>query len=384
MSTAKRALIDNFLILQIADFISSFGSSMTSLALTAVIYTRTDSLTAAALFSLLTLLPQFIISPFISRAKIGTSFKNLFFIGEFVCVIPLVLLMMTDEILLIYVIYFAYCSVFFFLECFRAEYLKRISNDGNIQSRQGISRFVNGLVVVIGPLAGGVILSRFGMRSVYTLDIVTYFIAAAVVLLMHGDEKPSVNERGRSADVLKTLKQNRDILSGSLLITFIGGTVSILTIEYIYKVISGDTLQYSVLMSAMALGASLGNLIGVIPFVSQHMRNTSNAAVILLGMLLLSVLFRPQFAVMAVILTLSGILSSIVMLRYATELFVRNSDGELRDGYLAFQNTIDSSNALSKPFGSCMNSVLGCVTSIAALGCVFIVFGMRLFAAKEA
>ena len=98
----------------------------------------------------------------------------------------------------------------------------------------------------------------------------------------------------------------------------------------------------------------------------------------MLGLLLLSVLFKPSFVYMIIILTISGVLSSVVMLYYATELFLRNSNENFRNSYIVFQNIIDSSNALSKPFGSIINSLIGCVYSIASLGIVFMVYGLRL------
>ena len=46
------------------------------------------------------------------------------------------------------------------------------------------------------------------------------------------------------------------------------------------------------------------------------------------------------------------------------------------NGYILFQNIIDSANALSKPFGSFMNASLGCVYSIVSLGISFMAYGI--------
>ena len=184
MNTIKNTPIDNFWILQIADFISSFGSSMTSLALTAVIYNQTDSLFATAFFILLSLLPQFLISPFISTVKINMSFRKLFFIFELLCIIPLLILTRISNTYAIYVIYFIYSSLFFFNECYHANYLKVISNEENMNMHQGITRFTNALVVVVGPLLGGILLSNYGMNTIYYLDIVSYILSAFVIHLL--------------------------------------------------------------------------------------------------------------------------------------------------------------------------------------------------------
>ena len=370
----------NYILLLIADFISSFGSSMTGVALTLFIYDNTDNLMASASFATVALLPQLIVSPFLHRIRFKLSFRKIFAVGELLCAIPIAVMLLTDSILLIYVAFFCYAAVFFILECLRAEYLKLITDDNEMQKRQSASRVVNTLVTVVGPLAGGALLSRLGVHSVYLFDIASYMAATLIILFIRGDQKPSSFESGYSTDSrpFESIRKNGDIFAGSLIITFLGGSISILTLEYIYKVINADAMQYSMLMSAMAMGSLIGSALGGISFAQRHLRKISHLCTVVMGCLLLSVILKPGFVVLVGILAISGVLSALVMLYYSVELFLRSTQDRMREQYAVFQNITDISSAASKPFGAVMNQLLGCVKAISFLGVFFLITGLCL------
>lgn len=179
--------IHNFVTLLFADFVSSMGSSLTGFALMLAIYGNTRNLMVTALFSLITVAPRIIITYFFSDVYFKGSFKKIFAVGELTCIIPLIVLLWSDNLIVVYVAYFVYSAVFFELECLRAEYLKQIATDDNMQRFQSASNFANTLVTIIGPLAAGIILSKLGLKMIFTFDIVTYVFAAIVILGLKGD-----------------------------------------------------------------------------------------------------------------------------------------------------------------------------------------------------
>ena len=154
--------------------------------------------------------------------------------------------------------------------------------------------------------------------------------------------------------------------------TFIGAATSILTLEYIYGVLKADAFHYSVLMTAMAIGGLLGNAAGALPVFRGKLKRVTVVCIALMGILLMSVLLKPGFIVLTGILVVSGILSSLAMLYFASELFMRSSNEDIRQEYAVFQNIIDLSGTAAKPFGALMNNIIGCVYSIAAMGGCFL------------
>lgn len=374
----------NFILLLIADFISSFGSAMTSVALTLFIYGSTNSLMASALFAVITIFPQLIISPFLPKLKINASFRTIFSVGELFCIVPIAVMLFTENIITMYIVFFLYVAIFFVLECLRAEYLKLITEDDDMGKRQSASRIANTLVTVVGPLASGALLSQFGIRSIYLFDIATYIVAALLILFIKGDQRPSVVEAEHTAFLpFKSIRENRDVFAGSLIITFAGGAVSILTLEYIYNVLNADAMHYSALMSAMALGGLIGSAMGALSFVQRNLRKTSRFCTVIMGCMLLSVMLKPGFAALLCILIVSGILSSLIMLYFSVELFTRSKQDEMRGQYAIFQNVIDISSATSKPFGAALNQLFGCVKAISSLGIVFFIIGGTLRVKKQ-
>lgn len=370
--------IHNFVTLLFADFVSSMGSSLTGFALMLAIYGNTRNLMVTALFSLITVAPRIIITYFFSDVYFKGSFKKIFAVGELTCIIPLIVLLWSDNLIVVYVAYFVYSAVFFELECLRAEYLKQIATDDNMQRFQSASNFANTLVTIIGPLAAGIILSKLGLKMIFTFDIVTYVFAAIVILGLKGDYKP---ERKTDIDREKVsfrraIADNYDVFSGAILITFVGGAVSLLTLEYIYKVMNGSEMQYSILMSLMAVGSLIGSTLGGTIFAGKNLKVLSRVCTVVMGALLLSVILKPAFIVLAIILLISGIFSTLIMIYYSVELFTRNNTSNIRKQYAIFQNIIDVSNGVSKPFGAMINRVFGSVISITILGGVFITKGI--------
>lgn len=370
--------IHNFVTLLFADFVSSMGSSLTGFALMLAIYGNTRNLMVTALFGLITVAPRIIITYFFSDVYFKGSFKKIFAVGELTCIIPLIVLLWSDNLIVVYVAYFVYSAVFFELECLRAEYLKQIATDDNMQRFQSASNFANTLVTIIGPLAAGIILSKLGLKMIFTFDIVTYVFAAIVILGLKGDYKP---ERKTDIDREKVsfrraIADNYDVFSGAILITFVGGAVSLLTLEYIYKVMNGSEMQYSILMSLMAVGSLIGSTLGGTIFAGKNLKVLSRVCTVVMGALLLSVILKPAFIVLAIILLISGIFSTLIMIYYSVELFTRNSTSNIRKQYAIFQNIIDVSNGVSKPFGAMINRVFGSVISITILGGVFITKGI--------
>lgn len=370
--------IHNFVTLLFADFVSSMGSSLTGFALMLAIYGNTRNLMVTALFGLITVAPRIIITYFFSDVYFKGSFKKIFAVGELTCIIPLIVLLWSDNLIVVYVAYFVYSAVFFELECLRAEYLKQIATDDNMQRFQSASNFANTLVTIIGPLAAGIILSKLGLKMIFTFDIVTYVFAAIVILGLKGDYKP---ERKTDIDREKVsfrraIADNYDVFSGAILITFVGGAVSLLTLEYIYKVMNGSEMQYSILMSLMAVGSLIGSTLGGTIFAGKNLKVLSRVCTVVMGALLLSVILKPAFIVLAIILLISGIFSTLIMIYYSVELFTRNNTSNIRKQYAIFQNIIDVSNGVSKPFGAMINRVFGSVISITILGGVFITKGI--------
>ncbi|MEG0894679.1 MAG: hypothetical protein RSE93_03115, partial [Oscillospiraceae bacterium] len=92
------------------------------------------------------------------------------------------------------------------------------------------------------------------------------------------------------------------------------------------------------------------------------------------GILLLSVLLKPNAQVLGAILFVSGILSSLVMTYYGIQIYLNYSQETIKSKFAVFQICINSSSALSQPVGGVLEKVFGNIISISIMGVMFIIF----------
>lgn len=383
--SAMQKYKNDFSVLLVADAISSLGSNLTAIALTLFAFETTNNLLAASIFPMMSLMPKFIITPLLNRVNINLSFRKLFFLSELFSGIVISSLIWMDDLKAVCLIYSIYVSIFFISEVYRAEFLKTISTDDIIYKRQSISRVVNIFIAILGPILAGFILTNYAIKLVFVIDVISYLCASFIILGINNDIKPfirvkdlnskMINNRKRSTT--KVLKQihfteNSNIYIGSMLITFIGGATSLLTLSYVIDFLGESNFHYGILMSCLSIGSIIGSLLVNVSFIQKRLKIISSFATFLSGMLLLSVWFLPGFTLMAFILTFSGILGSLVMCYYSSELLIRYKPEEIRGKYALFQMTIDSSTTLSKPFAGALERYLNVIASLILMGFIFI------------
>ena len=140
MSTTQNISKRNYVILLIADFVSSFGSAMSSLAIMLSLYQITSNLMMSAMFSFITLTPKIILSPFLSKISLKCSYRLIFLIGELLNAAAFAIFYFNDSVPVIFTVYTIFGVIFFVLECYRADFLKTISDEKSIYQSQSISR----------------------------------------------------------------------------------------------------------------------------------------------------------------------------------------------------------------------------------------------------
>lgn len=373
MNTTKNMQNNNFQKLVFADFISSLGSNMTAIAIMLIVYQKTQDIFITSLFVLVNLMPQVILTPFISKINFPWSFRRIFAVAEFLCAILLGTLLINDSLPIIFVLFSLFSVVFFILECYRAEYLKVISTKESIYKYQSISRTANIIVTLLGPLLAGWLMMTFGNKAIYAIDIITYVIAGLIIMTISPFEKPIIVKKARvekKSSLMPT--ENTTLFLGTIIITLIGGTTSILTLSYIMETLRSSAMHYTILMSFMAFGSVLGNIVINLKFIKTRLKFVSIISTFLMGLLLMLVIFKPNFLAMLMILTISGFLSALVMIYYATEIYMRYNGDEIRVKYAYFQNSINLSTAASKPIGGLMSKEIGVMISLFVMGLVFI------------
>lgn len=375
MNTTKNMQIKNLYILLVADFISSFGALMISNAITLIVFQRSGDLLTTALLSFAVLVPKTAMTPFVGKIKIGLSFRRIFCLGEIICGLVLGTLLISDNLIMILVMNIIHGIAFLVLECYRAEFLKIVSDEKSMYRYQGISRMVNVAVTVIAPLVSGAILSYVASaRVIYAVAVGMYFFAACIILLINGEIFPvkDLSEEVREKVKLKSILRGRGyIFAGSSLVNFVGGITSLLTLTYIVSILHLGEFQYSVLMSLMSLGSFIGSACALFPAIQKRLRAASAVSTALMGFLLLSVLCVPGFYPLCGICLVSGILSSVIMVFYSMEFYVQYDECEIRSASAYFEACTNISSMVAKPIAGFLERSVGAVWGLMSMGLLF-------------
>ncbi len=389
MGSTRNMLNKDFKYLLTADLISSFGSNMTNVALTMYIFKISDSLLTASLFPLVSILPKLLLTPFMNRIKIKGSYRTFFSLGEITAGLIMISLIWIKSVPALLIFYAIFSFVFFILEMYRAEYLKVISDDETIYKMQSVSRTMNVFIKIIGPLAAGYILLCFSVETIYITDFITYIIASLVILKINKEEKMIVNtekcekeikqEKTKKMKRTKLLNSNSHIYIGTTAISFIGGITSLLTLSYIINFLKAGEESYGILMALMSGGATIGSMLVNVKHLKEHKEIYSPFGIMLSGVLLLTVMFRPGIVPLGIILFVSGIISSFVMTIYAIEIYTMYTREEIKGKYAFFTLLIDSSTAGSKPSAGILEKYFGSIISIVIMGITFIGFSVVNF-----
>ena len=142
---------------------------------------------------------------------------------------------------------------------------------------------------------------------------------------------------------------------------------------YIVNILKLGEFQYSILMAFMAFGGLIGSSVAMIPQIAVNIKQISSVSTFLMGMLLLTVIFIPEFGFMCGICIVSGTLSSLIMVYYSTELFVKCEESEIRSVSGHFGICMDMTEMVSKPIAGGLDRMVGPIISLVLMGVCFIV-----------
>ncbi len=377
--------ISNFIILSIADFISSFGALATSTAISLHVLKSSGNLFITSLFFFISLIPRVLATPFVAKIKINKSFKTIFAFGEFLCAILIALFLIKDSLITIFIVYGLFSVIFFVLECLRAEFLKHVSTDETIYSMQSITRIVNIMVTVITPFLSSLLLNYYGIEFIYASNVICYLIAGIVILFIKSKDKPSIGQNFGVNGVKNMFAKAPNVFTGSVAVSLVGGIGSLLTLSYIVDILKLGNVEYGTCMSLMALGGIIGSSIATIKVVQAKIKSYSKYGLIFMGLLFVLILFKPNYYALLAILTISGALSTIIMVYYSTQLYFLYSADDVRGAYAYFQSLCDLSTAVSKPLGGLMQKAFGTIYSMLVVGLMFIITSIndRVFKNKK-
>lgn len=228
-----------FIILWFGQLISFLGSSLTSFALSLWVYKNTNSVTQFALFSVLTMLPNIIISPFAGGLGDRLNRRKLIILsncgaGLGIILIALLFFIGHPEIWQIYVA-IASSSAFYALQGPSYDALiTQIVPPQHFVRANGMFQLVLAVAQLISPVLGGVLLVTIQIQGVLILDGISY-VFCLVMLLLVRLPKPGITTK---AEVSKNLLWHDTLVGWNFIITR-PGLFWLLILNCVYHFVEG-------------------------------------------------------------------------------------------------------------------------------------------------
>lgn len=190
---------------------------------------------------------------------------------------PLLLVALGGPIWTVYVVAIFQSSVNQFFGPAENALLPTLVEQKQLVSANALNSLNNNLARLIGPAAGGIVVSFFGLAGVVAFDLASYLIAAFLIAYM---KLPMITatevrqERRSLADALRVLgsewreglrvilrRRTVALLVGTRTLTSLGeGVFSVLLAPFVTEVFRGGALELGWVLSAQAVGGIIGGI----------------------------------------------------------------------------------------------------------------------------
>lgn len=281
----------NFGLLWVGQNISMVGDWVLFVALPFYIYTLTGSTLATGIMFIVQTLPRLffgsVAGVFVDRwnRKQTMVIVNLI---QALILLPLFLVRSQDLIWIIYLCAFADSLVSQFFNPAQTAIIPMLVEEKDLLSANSLNSMSQEVTRLIGPSLGGLLFGLLGIGSVITLDLVSFFVSAALLSLIvlpkwsesaaaTQEQQPASNTGNvRTSAVNSLLNVWREWRAGMQLvrkeqlvsavfiiigIAMVGeGIIEVIIAPYVERVLHGTPMVLGWLMSSQAVGGILGSL----------------------------------------------------------------------------------------------------------------------------
>ncbi|MDP4177448.1 MAG: MFS transporter [Bacillota bacterium] len=266
----------NFWMYAVGRFISLIGSGIQMVALPLYILDLTGSGTLMGLFSMLTIVPSLITSPFSGILGDRKNRKYIMILmdcgrGILLCLLSLLVIFKHMNITLLFTAQVFISIMDSMFNSSSGAIMPELVSSENLINANSIKGGMDGASMVVGPLLGGVIYSFGGIKTVFLINAVSFFVCAIFSSLIKykknisQKEKMSakvfVNETSETFTFIKNNKGLMQLLTFSMIVNFL--MVPMLQIIFPFalkKSIGFSADKYGYIIGFFTIGIVFGNV----------------------------------------------------------------------------------------------------------------------------
>jgi MFS family permease len=270
----------NFCLLWFAGLISFIGNWTLIIALPVFIYELTESALAVSLMLICSTIPSITMSSIAGVFVDRWERRRTMVITNLLLGLVLLILMLvrsSEHLILIYIVVFLKSVIGQFFGPAENAMLPLLVGEEHLVAANALNALNNNLARLIGPAVGGLVMSVAGLQGVVLFDVITYLLAAFLIMLItvtshpQRDQTLSLPASGWLSNLRHEWVEGMHLAKDSSMlrllfvvsaITAIGeGIFGVLLVPFVSNILKGEALQMGWLMSAQAVGGILGGVV---------------------------------------------------------------------------------------------------------------------------
>ena len=275
----------SFSYLWVGQLISQSGDAVFDIALLWLVLVTTGSTALVGLTQAAVLIPAVLVSPFAGVYADRTNRRTVMVVSNlFQGIITLIVSVLYASSslgfsVLVLLVLLLYSGAQFYRAASNAIIPSVVSKE-NIGTANGLLSLSQSFNQLLGYSVGGVVILALGAEVPITYDSITFFIAAALMMLIaksYGVPKKSQASSSERSSFARDFKEGMGFMRRSkifleliffgLIINFFGSTLTVLLAPYAKLWVHGDASTYGFLAATFSLGTIVGSaLVGKVDF----------------------------------------------------------------------------------------------------------------------
>ncbi|ACM60847.1 putative MFS family arabinose efflux permease [Caldicellulosiruptor bescii] len=366
-----------------SQFISEIGNWIDRVALLTLVYSVSKSNLQMSILSILILLPAVIFGiPFGKIIDLSNK-KTILVFGDISRALLVILVPYFTNY--VFLIVFIISSITAIYENTRNSIIPELITKEEIRKINSLSSSLNSVMMVVGPLIGGLLTSYLNLKYCFFIDSFTFLVSAIFICQISSHKHKSTenqNENIRYLEFLEYLKSNFIIKSLIILNGLIGlfaGILNGLLIVYMINYLHTDSKGYGFILTSKGIAMVITSL-----FVYKYIKTIKNETLLLTGVIGLGIsiaLFSLNkiFVFALIIYFVNGICNSFYAIARTT-IIQENCNKKLLGRVFSFNSIVGNiSSIISLLIGGIISNTISVKTIFLTSGVSITLIGMVYF-----
>ena len=302
----------NFTLLLTAMFVSDFGTAITSIAASILVFRETNSALSVGLMFIATSLPGLLFGLIAGVYVDRMDRKRILVITELLSglLILAIPLLLPGNIAWLYVLVALKSILYQFFSPAHNSLIPDITTNEELAAANSLLSSSQTTAMGLGYAAAGLIVSQFSPEMAFYVNAATFLVSALLISLVVVPSPTEDEEQTTTSAVVQNLREGAGFLWSSpalrsmlLLIVPVGiiyGFLSSALLPFVFRALGGTELDYSLVESLSLIGSVVGAL--AMTGITDRLREGQWVAISFLMVGLLTVVFSQLTSIMGVIL----------------------------------------------------------------------------------